>query len=132
MAKAVMGVRLLLGLIFTVFGLNGFLNFIQPPPMPDEAMGFIMALVNSGYLMTTVKIVEIICGILLLSGCYVPLACVVLAPIVVNIFLFHLFLAFSADGMVGLLSPFMLAFVAWGYRRHFQGLFVKKAQVEVG
>ncbi len=88
-----LGARLLLGLIFFVFGLNGFLNFIPVPEMPEEANAFMGALVASGYLLTLVKILETVSGLLLLVGRFQPLALLLLAPIVVNIFLFHVFLA---------------------------------------
>jgi putative oxidoreductase len=69
-------------------------NLILPPA---GAKDFIVALMNSGYLMYVVKAVEVVGGILLLANIYVPLALVIIAPITLNIFLFHLFLAM--DGL---------------------------------
>ncbi len=92
MDKVTTAARILLGLIFTVFGLNGFFNFIPVPEMQPAAGEFVGALVASGYMMTWVKATEFVCGLLLLSGRFVPLALVVLAPIVLNIFALHLFL----------------------------------------
>ena len=84
--------RYFLGLIFVVFGLNYFLNFIALPPMTPEAMSFMGALMETGYMLPLVKIIEVVAGLMLLSGLFVPLALVLLAPIVVNILLLHLFL----------------------------------------
>ncbi|MBK8397161.1 MAG: DoxX family protein [Leptospiraceae bacterium] len=91
MSKIPMIVRYLMGLIFFVFGLNGFLHFIDPG-LKGAPLDFIMTLVNSGYLMTLIKITEIIVGVMLLANLYVPLALVMIAPISLNIFLFHAFL----------------------------------------
>ena len=84
--------RYLLGLIFTVFGLNGFLNFIPASPVPPLAGQFIGALIQSHY-MTVVFVLELACGLLLLANRYVPLTLTTRAPIIVNIVLVHVFLA---------------------------------------
>jgi uncharacterized membrane protein YphA (DoxX/SURF4 family) len=85
--------RLFLGLVFTVFGLNFFLHFLPTPPAPPRAAAFAGALFGSGYLVPLLKTTEVLAGIALLSGRLVPLALAVLAPIIVNILGFHLFLA---------------------------------------
>jgi len=84
--------RLFLGLVFTVFGLNFFLHFLPMPPAPPKAAAFAGALFASGYLFQLLKATEVVAGLLLLSGRFVPLALAVLAPIIVNIVGFHLFL----------------------------------------
>jgi uncharacterized membrane protein YphA (DoxX/SURF4 family) len=84
--------RLFLGLVFTVFGLNFFLHFLPMPPAPPRAAAFAGALFASGYLFPLLKVTEVAAGLLLLSGRFVPLALAVLAPIIVNIVGFHLFL----------------------------------------
>ncbi len=84
--------RILLGFIFAFFGLNKFLQFLPQPELGEAGGALLGALLNSGYLMTVVAIVEVITGIMLLAGRFVPLALVLLAPIVLNIFLFHIFL----------------------------------------
>lgn len=117
--------RIALGLIFTVFGANYFFHFIPMHEMPEVAGKFMMGLGASGYFFPFMKTVEIVCGVLLLAGVYVPLALTVLAPIVVNIFLFHLFLA--PGGMA--VSVALLAlelFVAWSYRSKFSGVLSMK------
>jgi len=115
-----------MGLIFVVFGLNGFFNFIPVPPMEPGATNFIMALVGTGYMMPWIKVIEIACGVCFMAGCYVPLALIAIAPILLNIFAFHLFL----DAPKNLLMPILLL-AAWGtlvylYRSYFSPLFRPK------
>jgi putative oxidoreductase len=88
--KITLGARILLGLIFLVFGANGFLQFLPMPPMPEEAGKAIGGLFGLSYMFPLVKGLEIVAGIALLSGFFVPLALLILSPIVVNIFLFHI------------------------------------------
>ena len=117
MKKAPLIARILLGLIFFVFGLNGFLNFIPTPPMPERVAAFMSGLMASGYFFPFLKGTEVVCGLLLLSGAFVPLALVVLAPIIINIFMFHAFLAPSGLPLaifIGLLESY-LAFFAEPY-----------------
>src|ERR1700757_2588175 len=85
--------RILLGLIFFVMGLNGFLQFLPQPPPPEKAMAFMGALAASGYMFPLIMSVQVIGGALLLSNRFVPLALAILAPIVVNIVVPHTFLA---------------------------------------
>src|SRR6188768_3359686 len=81
--------RILLGLVFFVFGLNGFLHFLPQPPMSGPPADFIGALFVSGYMFPLIKGTEVIASILLLTNRFVPLALAVLAPVVVNIVAFH-------------------------------------------
>jgi uncharacterized membrane protein YphA (DoxX/SURF4 family) len=117
--------RLLLGLIFVTFGLNGFLHFVPQPPVPVPAAAFAGALGATGYMFPLIKVTEIATGLLLLSGRFVPLALVVLAPVVVNIVAFHLFLA-----PAGLALPFVVLtlglYLAWTERQAFAPLFVAR------
>jgi hypothetical protein len=110
--------RLFLGGVFLVFSLNFFLSFLPMPPPPPRAAAFGGALFASGYLFPLLKTTELLASLMLLTGRFVPLALAVLAPIVVNIAAFHLFLAPSGI----LLSVAMLAteiFLAWTYRAAF-------------
>lgn len=109
--------RVLLGLIFAVMGLNGFLNFIPQPstPMPDAAVAFAVALFKSGYMMPLVSGTQVAVGVLLLSNRFVPLALAVLAPVIVNIIAFHVFLAPAMIGMA-LLVLVLEVYLAWAYR----------------
>jgi putative oxidoreductase len=110
--------RILLGLIFFVFGLNGFLNFIPTPTdLPERMVTFMKGMMATGYFFPLLKGTEVICGLLLLSGAFVPLALIVLAPIVLNIFLVHAFMAPSGLPLaivIGLLLAY-LAFFAEPY-----------------
>jgi hypothetical protein len=91
--KAKTAARLALGAIFTVFGLNGFLHFIPMPAPTGLAAVFMGGLGATGYMFPLIKGAEVLTGALLLSNRFVPLALTILAPIVVNIVAFHLFLA---------------------------------------
>jgi uncharacterized membrane protein YphA (DoxX/SURF4 family) len=133
MAKLVLVLRILLGLIFTVFGLNGFLNFLPPPEgMPEAAGAFFGALAATGYMLPLIKGVEVVGGILLLLGRYVPLALILLGPVAVNILLFHLFLAPDpAAGFIGYLSFVLWAFLCWAYRGSASGILAASAKPSV-
>src|ERR1041384_1295457 len=87
--------RFLLGLVFFVSGLDGFLHFLPQPSEPpsEAAMSFAVALMKSGYMFPLIKGVELVVGALLLANRLVPLALVLLAPVLVNIVAFHAFLA---------------------------------------
>jgi uncharacterized membrane protein YphA (DoxX/SURF4 family) len=85
--------RSLLGLIFFVFGLNIFLQFLPQPAMPPAAGEFFVALAKSGFFLPMLGATQVIGGALLLTGMMVPLALLLLAPVILNIFLFHVFLA---------------------------------------
>ena len=87
--------RLLLGLVFVLFGLNGFFNFIPFEAPAGEAGAFLGALATTGYMFPLIKIVEIAAGVMLLTNRHVTLATLMLAPIVINILAFHIFLDHS-------------------------------------
>jgi uncharacterized membrane protein YphA (DoxX/SURF4 family) len=108
-------VRLFLGLVFTVFGLNFFFNFLPTPPPAPGAAAFAGALFSSGYLFPLLKSVEVVAGVLLLAGLFVPLTLAVLAPIVINIVGFHLFLA-PAGLPLALAVLAAEIYLAWSYR----------------
>ena len=91
--------RVLLGLIFLVFGLNGFLHFIPMPSPTGAAADFSMGLFKGQYFFPLMAFIQVVSGVLLLSGTLVPLALLLLSPIVVNIFFFHLALDPSGLGM---------------------------------
>ena len=109
--------RVLLGLPFLVFGLDGFLHFVPMPtePQPEAVMALAGAIAKSGYLFQLIKGTEVVCGALLLSNRFVPLALALLAPVLVNIVAFHAFLA-----PAGLALPIVLTalaiYLAWTYR----------------
>lgn len=114
--------RILLGLLFFVFGLNDFLHFIPTPPMPpSDGVTFATILMNNHY-MTFVGGLMVIAGALLLVGRYVPLALVLLGPILVNILLYH-FLLNQSGAIVGVIATVLEIFLIYAYRLSFRGLF---------
>lgn len=111
--------RVLLGLLFLVFGLNGFLNFIPMGPMPLGLAGQFTAALFESHYMTVVFTLELAGGVLLLLNRYVPLALTLLAPVIVNIVLFHVFMAPSG------LPLAMVVTVLWMLTAHkFRSVFV--------
>ena len=121
--------RILLGAVFFVFGLDGFLHFIPAPtaPIPEGALAFGMAMMKTGYLFQLIKGTELLAGALLLANRFVPLALVLLAPVLVNIVAFHAFLAPS-----GLAIPIVLVgleiYLAWRYRGAYRAMLAARAQ----
>jgi len=114
--------RLLLGLVFTVFGLNGFLHFIPNMPMPPAAGSFLGAFAATGYMLPLLFAGQLIGGVLLLIGFAVPFALTLLAPIIVNIFFFHVYLA--PGGLpIAIVVCLIELFLAWSYRSAFASLF---------
>lgn len=92
--KIQMGSRIVLGLIYVVFGAMGLamqlgLMPMPEPAMPDAAMGFMKGMVGTGYFLPLLKITETVCGFLLLIGFAAPLALVIIAPVTLHILLFH-------------------------------------------
>jgi putative oxidoreductase len=121
--------RYLLGLIFTVFGLNGFLHFIhQPPPSNPLAIQFLVA-VSASHFASFFFALQVLGGLLLLSGFFVPLALTVLAAELYNILAFHLTMA------LGSIAPALVACVLWilvflQYRDSFNGVLAAKPAVK--
>src|ERR1041385_8708472 len=113
--------RVLLGLMFTVFGLNGFLHFIPEPktPMPEGAAAFAGALMNTGYMFQLVSGTQLLTGILLLLNRFVPLALALLAPILVGIITFHIFLAPASIGPA-IVVVILELYLAWAYREAYR------------
>jgi putative oxidoreductase len=125
MKIAVLIARILLGLVFLAFGLNGFLNFM-PGSLPSGPAGQFLSLLVQSHYDLFVSALQLAGGVLLLVNRYVPLALVLLGPVIVNIVLFHL-----------LMDPSGLPFAApvvilWGvvflrHRQYFSGIFVRRA-----
>ncbi len=115
MKKGVLIARVLLGLIFFVFGLNGFLNFMPPPPnLPERMQTFMNGMMVTTYFFPLLKGTEVVCGFLLLANLFVPLALVILASISLNIFLVHAFMA--PEGMpVAILVVALHGFLMWAH-----------------
>ncbi len=97
--KAVLVLRILLGLGLVAFGLNKFIGFMPQPPAPEEGGAFLGQLAKSGYVMTIAGIVYLAAGISFLTNKFVPLMAVVLFPILLNAFLYHA--RFDPAGIAG-------------------------------
>jgi putative oxidoreductase len=121
--------RVVLGLVYFVFGLNFFFQFLPPQPQPEGIVAaFTGGLFQSGYFFPFLKGIEVIAGALLLIGFFVPLTLVVLAPISIHIFLFHAVLAPAAVPM-SIVILFFNLYLAWVYRDHYKPLFERKASL---
>ena len=118
--------RYLLGFIFLVFGLNGFLHFIPMPPPAGIAGQFLGALFVSHFLVV-VFLLQLIPAILLLINRYVPLALVLLGPVIVNIVLFHAFMAPSGLPLALVVTVLWLLTAA-GVHVAFPGIFRPRIQ----
>jgi putative oxidoreductase len=117
--------RILLGLVFFVFGLNGFLNFIKGPLPSGLAGQFLGALMQSHFALV-ISAVELAGGALLLANRYVPLGLVLLGPVIVNIFFYHL-LMYRSGLIIAIVVIILWGLVALRHRQYFSGLFVQRA-----
>jgi putative oxidoreductase len=127
MKIAVLVARVLLGLTFLVFGLNGFLDFLHMP-MPPGPAGQVMGVLFVSHYLHAVFLVEVIGGVLLLSGQFIPLALVLLGPVIFNILLFHTFL-FPSGFPPALFVTLLWFIVFYGVRQAFSGIFAQKVPV---
>lgn len=125
-ARLPIAARVVFGLAFAVFGLNGFLDFLPHPttPPPAGAAAFGYALLKTGYMFPLIKGTELAVGLLLLANVCVPLALILIAPVLVNIIAFHAFLA-PADLAIPLVLVGLELYLAWHYRRAFRPLFAR-------
>jgi putative oxidoreductase len=119
--KAIVVARILLGALFLLFGLNFFLHFLKMP-MPTGDAGTYMGVLFMHHFLYVVGALQVIGGLLLLVGRFVPLGLVLLGPVIVNIILYHVLLepvGVAPAVLVTLLELFLL----YGYRKSFRGLF---------
>ena len=116
--------RILLGLLFVVFGLNGFLKFIPTPLPPGPASQFMEVMVVSRFY-TVVLLTQIVGGLLLLANRYVPLGLLLLGPVLVNILAFHVFMA-PAGLPIAVVATALWCIVFFRVRSAFSGVFVQK------
>ena len=122
-------IRVLLGLMFLVFGLNGFLNFMPAPKdLPPDVITVSTGLMKGGY-MAVVSATEIVVALLLLTNRFVPLALALLAPIVVGIITFHIAIA-PATIVPGIVVLVMELYLAWAFRGAFRPML--RAKVSPG
>ncbi|GAC1643706.1 MAG: hypothetical protein NVS9B15_00340 [Acidobacteriaceae bacterium] len=116
--------RVLLGLLFVVSGMNGFLHFIPAPPMSGLPGQFMAALMQSHYIYF-ICAVQVIGGALLLIGQFVPLGLTLLAPVIANILVYHLTMQLAGIGP-GIVTFILWWVVAYAYWPHFAPLLQQK------
>jgi putative oxidoreductase len=113
--------RVLLGLIFVFFGSNGLLHFLPMPPLPQGVTGeFLHSFFASGYVYV-ISAFQLIAGLLLLIGKFVPLGLTILAAIILNIWTFHLLMA-PAGLPPAVVVTILELFLVWSYRDRFAGI----------
>jgi putative oxidoreductase len=120
--------RILLGLIFFVFGLNGFLHFIHQPPPTGLALQY-FTVMSASHIMAVVFLLQVIGGALLLVNRFVPIALVLLGPVIVKSLMFHITMEPAG------LPPGLVAFVLWlivfySVRSVFAGIFAMQVPTE--
>jgi uncharacterized membrane protein YphA (DoxX/SURF4 family) len=114
--------RILLGLVFVIFGSNFFLNFIpMPPPPPGLAGDYFKVFAASGY-MYVVGAMQLLSGLLLLIGRFVPLALTILAAMIFNIWTFHILMNPQGLFPMAILVMVLELFLVWSYRDRFAGI----------
>lgn len=120
--------RFLLGLPLVIFGLNGFFNFITPPPtpLPEGAVAFAGALVKTGYMMQLIGLTHLVVGVMLVANRFVPLALVLFMPFMVNSVAFHVFLERSGLPMAIIFLALEL-YLAWAYRASYRAVLAAQA-----
>jgi hypothetical protein len=125
MKQSALAARFLLGSIFVVLGLNGFLHFLPQPSMPEGAISLFGALAMTGYFLPLLFGTQIVGGVLLLVG-MVPFALVILAPIIVNIVAFHVVLAPGGLPLALVVTAAAL-FLAYAHRESFLPLLSQRS-----
>lgn len=119
--------RVLMGALFLFSGSFGLLAAPQPTPgLPAAALAFAEALACTGYMMPLVSATQAVAGLLLLSNRFVPLALALLAPVVVSIFAFHLFLEPAGRPVAVAVAAFEL-YLAWSYRAAYRPMLARRA-----
>ena len=113
--------RILLGLVFAVFGSNAFFHFMRMPELQGDAAAFMGTLIHTGYVYP-IAVLQVLGGICLLTGRFAPLGLTLLGPIIVNIDLYHLFI--DRSGLpIALIISILSLFLLWIYRYKFPAIF---------
>jgi putative oxidoreductase len=126
MKIAVLIARILVGLTFFVFGLNGFLGFIPKPPLPAGLAGQFQVVLFQSHYVWFVSGFQLVSGVLLLVNRYLVLALTILGPVIVNILLYHLLLDHTGAA-VAVVVTLLWGLLVFRYRQYFSGLFVQRA-----
>ena len=121
MKRVILVARILLGLVFVFFGANLILHFLHAP-MPTGDAGQLSEIMDRSKWMTFIGLVQLVGGILLIVGRYVPLGLALLAPVIVNILLFHFLLLGGVGVAPGLVVTVLEVFLIWAYRGYFRTL----------
>ena len=114
--------RIVLGLIFFVFGLNHLVHFLHEPPMPASDAATYGQLLITHHVMTFVGFLMVLAGLLLLAGRYVPVALVILGPILVNILMFHILFGHPGLPLAAVCTVLEVSLIV-AYWRNFRGVF---------
>jgi putative oxidoreductase len=117
--------RVLLGLVFVVFGLNGFLNFLSMGPMPTGLAGQFMGALFASHYYWVIAALQVVGGVLLLVNRLVPLALVLIGPVIVNILCYHVFLN-HAGAPPAIVVTVLWFIVFYSKRQYFSGIFVQR------
>jgi hypothetical protein len=121
--------RILLGLIFVFFGSNILIHFLPTPPMPPGPMANFSGAMFATHYIHVVGFLQVVSGLFLLVGRYVPLALTILAPIIFNILLFHI--TMNPEGIVpGLVVTILWFLVFWRFHPAFHGILMARAPEE--
>jgi uncharacterized membrane protein YphA (DoxX/SURF4 family) len=118
--------RILLGLEFLIFGLNGFFHFIPQPPMPPSDVTTFFTVLMTSHYMVLVFVLQVLGGALLLIGRFVPLGLTLLGPVIVNILLVH-FLLEPKGRPIAVVTAVLWLVLFVGYRKYFAGIFTANA-----
>ena len=122
--------RIGLGLVFVTLGLNKLVPFLPQPPISGAPAAFFGALFATGYMLPLIAVTEMLAGLMLLTGRLVPLGLTLLAPVIVNILAFHLFLAPAGLGLPLLVLALEL-YLAWAYRDAFAPMLKARTEPHV-
>ncbi|MEO6916723.1 MAG: DoxX family membrane protein [Chitinophagaceae bacterium] len=126
MKTTTMILRILLGFLYLVFGLDHFLHFIPyQPAHTGAAEALKVGLIGTGYIYPMMKSIQVLGGLSLMINRYAPLSAVVLFPISLNVFLFHTILV-PSGWLMGVLLIGPNIFLGYAYRKYYSGMFVKK------
>ncbi|QDK38975.1 acyltransferase [Bdellovibrio sp. NC01] len=124
MKKAALAARIIFGLLWVIFGLNFFFHFLPQPPPPEAGLKFLSGLMAAPYFFPLLKVTEIVVGLMLLANIAVPLALVVISPVVIQILLYHTILDPSGAALAIVMTALNL-FLGIAYLNSFKPLFKK-------